>query len=92
MCKTKSAVQAANAESGPASGSATLGQKGHSSSKKGSNLSKTAVCPGKTRPRPLGRQAHATAYVESKGESLHALFVFGGRENEDDLIPLGDLW
>lgn len=79
-----SAVQAENQEA------ASLKR---GTSEKGGKASKTtAVCPGETRPRPLGRHSHATVYVESITESLHALFVFGGRETEDDLPPLGDLW
>ncbi|CAM9715183.1 unnamed protein product, partial [Laminaria digitata] len=50
------------------------------------------VCPGISTPRPLGRHAHAAAYIESKVDSVNALFVFGGRENAEELTPLGDLW
>lgn len=59
----------------------------------GNGKVKEATCPGKSTPRPLGRHAHAAAYVEShEADSLRALFVFGGRENRDTLVPLGDLW
>lgn len=50
------------------------------------------VCPGVSTPRPLGRHAHAAAYIKSKVDSVNALFVFGGRENAEELAPLGDLW
>ncbi|CAM9832157.1 unnamed protein product, partial [Hapterophycus canaliculatus] len=53
---------------------------------------KKAVCPGASTSRPLGRHAHASAYIESKADGVNALFIFGGRENADDLAPLGDLW
>lgn len=56
------------------------------------NAKKDAVCPGLSTARPLGRHAHASAYIESKADDVNALFVFGGRENDDDLTPLGDLW
>ena len=50
------------------------------------------VCPGISTPRPLGRHAHAAAYIASKVDSVNALFVFGGRENAEEMAPLGDLW
>lgn len=53
---------------------------------------KTRICPGETTPRPLGRYAHAAAYIESEQDDFHLLFVFGGRENADSLRPLDDLW
>lgn len=59
---------------------------------KSKNRKKKAVCPGTSTSRPLGRHAHASAYIESKADSMNALFIFGGRENADDLTPLGDLW
>lgn len=51
-----------------------------------------AVCPGLSTARPLGRHAHASAYIQSNADDMNALFIFGGRENSDDLTPLGDLW
>ncbi|CAM9797370.1 unnamed protein product, partial [Scytosiphon promiscuus] len=36
--------------------------------------------------------AHASAYIASKTDNVNALFIFGGRENADELAPLGDLW
>ncbi|CAM9228315.1 unnamed protein product [Ectocarpus sp. 8 AP-2014] len=53
---------------------------------------KKPVCPGVSTSRPLGRHGHASAYIESKTDNMNALFIFGGRENMDDLTPLGDLW
>ncbi|CBJ48702.1 RecName: Full=Actin-fragmin kinase; Short=AFK [Ectocarpus siliculosus] len=41
---------------------------------------------------PALRHGHASAYIESKTDNMNALFIFGGRENMDDLTPLGDLW
>eukprot|EP00903_Cladosiphon_okamuranus_P007945 g7670.t1 len=58
----------------------------------GKTAKKPVVCPGESTSRPLGRHAHASAYIESKADNVHALFIFGGRENNDDLTPLGDLW
>lgn len=53
---------------------------------------KKMVCPGETTPRPLGRYAHAAAYIESDEDDFHLFFVFGGRENAESLRPLDDLW
>ncbi|CAM9724991.1 unnamed protein product [Pylaiella littoralis] len=63
-----------------------------SDKKKHSASKKDAACPGLSTARPLGRHAHASAYIESKADDVNALFVFGGRENADELTPLGDLW
>eukprot|EP00752_Nemacystus_decipiens_P005537 g5009.t1 len=86
----------------PASSSSSSSSASYGSSSNGSNneigggeaakKTKPVVCPGESTSRPLGRHAHASAYIESKADNVHALFIFGGRENMDDLTPLGDLW
>ncbi|CAM9536590.1 unnamed protein product [Ectocarpus sp. 4 AP-2014] len=86
------AATSSSSSSPYAAGNSTVGISSSSSSGGGGGDKKKAVCPGVSTSRPLGRHAHASAYIESKTDNMNALFIFGGRENMDDLIPLGDLW
>ncbi|CAM9432539.1 unnamed protein product [Ectocarpus sp. 6 AP-2014] len=93
--RPEAATSSSYSSSPYAAGNSTVGiiSGGSSSSGDGGGGDKKeAVCPGVSTSRPLGRHGHASAYIESKTDNMNALFIFGGRENMDDLTPLGDLW